>query len=101
MDDNLEYFAIYSANCLKCGHLVEADYRKYDKCHYSNGNKQCPASEVRVTITGKVERLVKRLIKARKRKDPQREAEVLTLVSKESPSFQRRFYQELAVAQES
>jgi len=32
--------------CLSCGHLVRGAAKFYDNCHYSKGNKLCPAQHV-------------------------------------------------------
>ena len=86
-----DYLALYSSNCLKCSYLIEGASKKF-KCHYSKGNEQCPASELRITITGKSEQFIKRLRKARSTRNATAEAEIWAEISKESRAFQVRLY---------
>jgi len=85
--------ALYSSNCLKCSYLVEGATKKFSKCHFSRGNELCPASEIRIVITGKTSLYLQRLKKARAKKDAKAEAEVWAAISKESPAFQARMYE--------
>ena len=87
-----EAFAIYSKNCLRCSHLVESATKTYNTCHHSKGNSYCPASEVTIVVTGKIDRYIKRLKKARARKDAKAESKVWASVEKESEIFKSRFY---------
>lgn len=95
MDSNKEQLALYSTNCLKCSHLVETGTFAYVKCHHSNGNNECPASELSIVFVGKAVIYAKRVLKARLNKELAAEAQLLITVSKESPAFQEKFQQSL------
>lgn len=90
-NDSKELLALYSTNCLKCSHLVETATFAFIKCHYSKGNKQCPASEISIVIVGKAEALAKRVLKARLNRDFAVESSLLAIVGKESVAFQAKF----------
>jgi hypothetical protein len=34
--------------CLQCGHLVKGATKFHDSCHFSNGNKLCPAQHLTI-----------------------------------------------------
>lgn len=88
-----EYLEIYSSRCLRCAHFVEGAKHKYDDCHYSAGNTDCPASEVRIISTGKVRRAAKLIKEARAARDPHREAEILKSLTNESEAFLHLLYE--------
>lgn len=87
-----DYLALYSTRCFKCSHLVEGAPKRYKSCHFRSGNTQCPASEVKIVITGKSQHFLAQLQKARAERDAKAEAEVWTEVGKESKAFQARMY---------
>lgn len=87
-----DYLALYSKNCLKCAHLVEGMTKTFEKCHFKNGNNMCPASDLRITITGKIRQYLKRLRAARKKQDAKTEAAIWAEISEESRAFQTRMY---------
>ncbi len=91
MQTEPDYLALYSRNCLRCSYLVEGMEKRF-KCHYTKGNEFCPAREVRITITGKIQQFLERLSKARAVKDAKAEALVWEEVSRESRAFQVRMY---------
>ena len=39
---------VYKLKCLNCTHLVPAAGKEYNECHYSAGNKLCPASSMKI-----------------------------------------------------
>lgn len=88
-----EYLELYSDNCLQCSHLIEGAPKTFNKCHYTAGNKDCPASEIRIITTGRVRRAAALIKQARADKDPEREAEILQKVSSESPGFLHLLYE--------
>lgn len=55
-EDNrdLDVFFIDRLNCVRCLHLFpsapEDKFKAFDKCHYSQGNVNCPASHARIVI---------------------------------------------------
>lgn len=92
--DNLEereLLALYSQNCLKCSHLVDVGTRAFNRCHYTQGNKECPAKEVALVVVGKARQYAQRVLKARTERNLPAEANLLGLVAKESEAFQEKF----------
>lgn len=94
-----EYLALYSTNCLKCRHLCPDATKKYSKCHHTNGNPDCPASEIQMVVVGRAYRLAASVIQARRKRDASLEAEVMVEVSNGSKAFQDRFYSRLSELQ--
>lgn len=92
----MEFLALYSAKCKSCGHLDPEEDRKYNKCHFSSGNTECPAQEVQFAVVGEAKRLASTIKKARATKDLAKEIEILTLVEARSPAFQQKFREWLA-----
>jgi len=90
-----EYLAIYSNNCLKCSHFVDTATKKYTSCHYSKGNKSCPAVEVKVVVVGKAMSWASLVRQARAERNAQVEANIMSQVAKMSEAFRERFYSEL------
>jgi len=59
-------FQIYSHDCLRCTELVpglkKSEYikaRSFKKCHYENGNKDCPAKTVQIVVGLPIPKIVK------------------------------------------
>lgn len=92
---DIEFFALYSANCMKCKHLSETGVREFEDCHFSQGNNQCPAAEVRFVVVGEALDYARRVLRARDRRKPTREAKLMKYVAEQSPAFQSRFYEYL------
>ena len=86
-----DYLALYSTNCLKCKFLIEGATKKF-KCHFKKGNDQCPARDLRITITGKTNQYLERLRQARSEKDAKKEAAIWVEISGETRAFQVRMY---------
>lgn len=93
--DDVTYLQLYSRNCKSCKHLDPTEKKAYTVCHFSKGNEDCPASEIRFTIVGKANRLARQILSARDARDAQAEAAILAAVSKENEAFQERFYHAL------
>lgn len=87
----MDYLALYSRRCKRCSHLDPEESKAYDACHFSNGNKECPAIDVQFAIVGEAKRFANALKKARRTGDLNREAEILEAVAKRSPAFQHKF----------
>lgn len=87
----MEYLALYSPRCKRCGHLDPDEERKFNKCHFSAGNTECPAQEVRFAVVGEAKRLAGAIKKARAARDIKKEIKILSLVESRSPAFQQKF----------
>lgn len=90
--DKRDHLALYSSNCKRCGHLDPDETKKYTTCHYSKGNKFCPAQEVQIVIVGKAQKYAQQLRAARTQRDVQAEAKILQTVGAMSKAFIERFY---------
>lgn len=92
----MEHFAIYSENCLSCKSLVDSPSTvEFKKCHYSQGNSECPASEVTIIIVGKALSVAQRVHEARLARDAKTEAKLMNYVTKQSDGFRSAFYSRL------
>lgn len=88
-----DHLALYSSNCKRCKALDPDEKKTFVQCHYSKGNKHCPASEVRIVVVGKAYRYADQVKEARDRRDVVTEARILGLVGKCSRAFQAKFYE--------
>jgi len=91
-NESKEYLQLYSTSCKTCAHLDPQETKKYTNCHYTKGNKHCPASEIQIVVVGKAHRYAKLVLAARNNRDPKAEGRILATVAKQSPAFQERFY---------
>ena len=87
----MDHLALYSQNCKKCSHLDPDEKTKFDKCHFSKGNADCPAKEVQFAVVGEAKRFARAIKKAKATGDLIKEAEILEAVAKRSPAFQHKF----------
>jgi len=87
----MEYLALYSSDCKKCGHLDPDESFKYDKCHYSRGNPECPAKEIQFAIVGEAKRFAHATKRARDAGDFAREVKILKAVAGRSEAFQHKY----------
>ncbi len=87
----MDHLALYSRNCKRCSHLDPEESRAFEKCHFSNGNQECPALEVQLVVVGEAKRFASAWKKARNEGNLVRQAEILDAVSKRSPAFQFKF----------
>jgi hypothetical protein len=100
MNKPMEYLALYSRNCKFCKALDPTEPKQFN-CHFSQGNTQCPASEVRFAVVGKALRWASLVNKARIERDASKEAKVLVAVGEQSKAFQTKFYDELKRLEQS
>lgn len=93
-NDFRERCLIYSHECFTCPHIIAgAESEEANKpCHYSKGNRYCPASQVVFVVSGEALSLASRLRRAREERDAEAEAEILILVSKLNEYARERFY---------
>ena len=87
----MELLALYSKKCKSCKHLDPEEPKAHDDCHFSKGNKQCPASEIQFAIVGQAQRYAAALKKAKAKGDIEKEIQILTAVQKRSEAFQFKF----------
>lgn len=55
---------VHKEDCLNCGHLVVFKAKKRMPCHFSTGNKDCPAQSVVVAIRLETKSVVTRVMAA-------------------------------------
>jgi len=91
----IEYLALYSTNCKRCHYLDPQEPKKFTRCHFSKGNTDCPATEIRIVIAGKATRMAHKVVEARKNRDSVAEAAIFAALVSESAAFQSRFYDDL------
>lgn len=93
MEANKEYLSLYSRDCKTCGHLDPEEVADPDiKCHYSTGNRWCPASEIQIVVVGEAQRMAQRVLRARSRRDADVEAKIMSRLKSKSEAFRERFY---------
>lgn len=92
---DIEYIALYSANCTSCQHFSETGKRDFQDCHFSKGNKECPASEVKLVVVGEALEYARKVLRARDKRQPKRESKLMEYVGQQSKAFQSRFYEYL------
>jgi hypothetical protein len=90
-----EYLGLYSAACLTCKSLVEYGTVKNKDCHYTQGNAQCPAAEVKIVFIGEAQDYALRVLKARDKRMAKTEARLMQHVGKQSAAFRSKFYEYL------
>ncbi|MGF3990450.1 hypothetical protein ACQX7T_14440 [Staphylococcus aureus] len=92
MEQPIEFLQLYSRQCKTCKHLDPEETKAYTKCHFSKGNEDCPAREIRFTIVGKAFRLARQVRAARDARDTATAASLLAEVLKLNEAQQERFY---------
>jgi hypothetical protein len=90
--DRRDRLALYSTKCKRCKHLDPAEKTAFKNCHFSTGNKYCPAKGVQMVVVGRAYRLAEQCKAARDRRDAVKEAQVMASVAKENEAFRERFY---------
>lgn len=93
--DKRDHLALYSSNCKICKALDASERKTFRKCHYTAGNRHCPASEVRIVIVGQAYRMAEQVLRARAVRDAEAESKILTAVATHDPDFRERFYHAL------
>lgn len=90
---------VWGSGCLSCGALIANDpdlepLEELPKCHYSRGQKGCPAQNVQITIVGPRRRAVSQLVAARDSGDASRLIRLLTALGDKDSSFQEEVLRE-------
>jgi len=87
-----DFLSLYSRDCLSCHMLVDGAPAKARRCSFQNGNKSCPASEVKIIVTGRLRAQAVALVKARADQDLDAEIRILRSIGKESEDARKTFY---------
>lgn len=84
------FLEVYSENCLSCKSLVPFATKKFKACHYSAGNKHCPAQSASIIIRVPLEEIVPRWLSAEKFRDFGRLSKMTALLSTKPEWYQQR-----------
>lgn len=96
MEQNVvDCLVLFSTKCLRCRHLVDGADKKFTKCHFSKGNVDCPAREVRIITDGKTRQYQRRLSEAREAKNAKAVAEIWVQINDEPPEVRQRLFEVL------
>lgn len=85
-----QILTLFSDDCLKCGHLCEGAKEFFDKCHHTNGNEYCPASEIKIVIAGKAQQWARAVVHAEGANKTKRVAELYKWFSNQKPKMQEK-----------
>jgi|GEM_PF-2776831 len=97
IDESRECIVLYSERCFRCSHLVDGAEKTFTKCHYSQGNPDCPAIAIRIMTSGKVRAYIDRIEKAQAARNAPEVAKIWEEVVKESPEVQRRIFDVMGI----
>jgi len=92
------FLEVYSENCLQCKSLIPFMKKKFKSCHFSTGNKNCPASKTSIVIRVPLEEIVPRYLAAEKANDFSRLAKFNLRLAGKPEWFQQRVAQAIAEA---
>lgn len=81
---------VFRAECLQCKHLVPFAKKKLSECHFSKGNKACPAASVQVIIRVPLEQIVPRWMKYEREGDYAGVARMAAKLSEKPEHYQQR-----------
>lgn len=86
------FLEVYSEDCLSCASLVPfaPKTKKRKPCHYSAGNKHCPAQSTTIVIRVPLEEIVPRFMSAEKSRDFGRLAKLNTVLASKPDWYQQR-----------
>lgn len=75
------FVAIFKPECLECAHLVAFKKKKQRDCHYSKGNKDCPAQSVKIVVRVPLEQIVPQWLTAEETGDFEKIAKMSALLA--------------------
>lgn len=77
---------VHSKKCLNCTHFAPNIAKKvYYDCHYSKGNENCPASEVKVVVMLPYETIANALLKAHVTGDAAKMSSLMARLNRQDP----------------
>lgn len=90
-DDDRAKFILYEEKCVVCVHLFPrcSKRKTYNKCHYKNGNEDCPAQEVVFVVKPKTNKKADAIYKKLGEGDVQKAIILLQRLVKEPESEQK------------
>ena len=87
----MDHLALYSKNCKICKYLDPDEVKEFSKCHFKNGNTECPAKEVQFAVVGEARRLAAKFKAASTANNIKEQVRILEFVSKRTPAFQHKY----------
>lgn len=90
-EDDRAKFLLYEEKCVVCVHLFPrcSKRKTYNKCHYKNGNPDCPAQEVVFIVKPKVNKRAEAIFKKIEDGDVQKAIILLQRLVKEPEEEQK------------
>jgi len=77
---------IHSSKCMNCVHLLPTLGKKaHSSCHYTKGNDQCPASEIRIVVMLPYEKIATKLYNAHMENNPAKIASLMARLNRQDP----------------
>ena len=97
------YLEIYQPECLECRELVPFAKKTYKRkgCHFSSGNKNCPAESATIVVRVPLEEIVPRFLAAEKSRDFNRLSRLATKLAEKPDWYQQRVAQALEKARQN
>ena len=97
------FLEIYRNECLECRELVPFAKKSYKRkgCHFTSGNKNCPAESTTIVIRVPLEEIVPRWIAAEKNCDLGRLSRLTAKLAEKPDWYQQRVMQALEKARKS
>lgn len=90
--DERERVAIFSVNCFECAHLRADKTKQFKVCHFSTGNRFCPAQGLIFVTVGEAFQLAEQVHQARDKRDADAEAKILRKAATLNEYARERFY---------
>lgn len=90
-----EYLGLFSEKCITCKHLVEHAKVDNRECHFTQGNVQCPAVEVKIVFVGEALMYARKVLAARDKRHAKTEARLMEYIGAQSQAFRTKFYEYL------
>ena len=89
---------IYKMRCLTCSYLVPAATKKFNECHFSAGNKLCPAASLKIIQHIPISKILASFKEAEASGDLSRVSRLYAQVAKRPDWVQQRINDELRKA---
>lgn len=97
------FLEIYREECLECRELVPFAKKSYKRkgCHFTSGNKNCPAESTSIVIRVPLEEIIPRWITAEQNRDFSRLSRLTAKLAEKPDWYQQRVAQALDKARKS
>ena len=86
VDNETTTLHIHHRKCLQCIHLVgQLGKKLYSSCHFSAGNENCPAAEIKISVRLPYERIAEKLFKAHMENDAATLSALMARLNRQDP----------------